>query len=233
MNTDSLYLIGNLNSSNKEFYQTNTVDNFRIKLNKPLLFTEGKWKVGLCEIHIVNVKLNVDKYICSSSSSIVKRSIDNNNKKIDVTEEVDDVVSSSVSNTSVHSIETSPSGNIEYVNEADNNDDNDVDTHDKVDNVLCNGKERIKNNVYLHVEFETCEGLFVDGESSSHVIRVIPYEQDMREIFTAPFYVPVQTSYIDTCHIRIRALTTASVPIAIHHSNNACITCTLHFKKSV
>ena len=130
----------------------NTFDDFRIKLFKPLILTGGVWKVGLCEIHIVGVK---------------------------VTEEVVSL-------------------------------------------------DKRKLPMYLQVEFESCGGLLMHGDPS-HIIRTIPYVADGREIFTAPFYVPIQTGYIDTCHIRIKVLGTN--PIHMHESHDTCITCTLHFKK--
>ena len=59
MNTspDSIYLVGNCNSSKEEYYPENTSDNFRIKLIKPLVLNGNHWKVALCEIHVVNVVL--------------------------------------------------------------------------------------------------------------------------------------------------------------------------------
>ena len=82
--------------------------------------------------------------------------------------------------------------------------------------------------MYSQVEFESCGGLLMHGDPS-HVIRMIPYVQDGREIITAPFYVPLKTGYIDTCHIRIKVVGTN--PTLMQQSNDACITCTLHFKK--
>ena len=82
--------------------------------------------------------------------------------------------------------------------------------------------------IFLQVEFDSCEGILVDG-NPSRALRLIPYEINLRTIFTCPFYVPVQTGYIDSCHISVKAVSTKG--IQIQHLNNSCITCTLHFKK--
>ena len=54
---NSIYIVGNVHSSKEEYYPSNTVGDFWIKLSKPLILTGAQWKVGLCEIHVFNVLL--------------------------------------------------------------------------------------------------------------------------------------------------------------------------------
>lgn len=100
-----------------------------------------------------------------------------------------------------------------------------------------NGKRKTKRSLtleerltYLQVDFAQCEGLIINGKSSN-ALRMVPYEPDRLRIFTHPFYVPVRTGYIDTFRIRVRV--ESNTPHIIKQVDNACITCTLHFKKSL
>lgn len=146
---DSIYLVVNFKSSIEEYYQANTVDNFRVRLNKPLILQGGFWKVALCEIHVANLLLDA--------------------------------------------------GDVK------------------------------KENIYLQIEFESCEGLLVHGYPT-HALRFIPYAPNIRAVFSDPFYVPLQTGYIDSCHITVKPV--ANKPAMIQQLENSLITCTLHFKKT-
>ena len=148
LSKDSFYLVINFKSSIEEYYQDNVINDFRVKLNKPIRLCNALWKVALCEIHVVNVLL--DKEI----------------------------------------------------------------SHDEY--------------TFLQVEFETCEGILVDGKPT-HTLRMIPYEANTRSIFTYPFYVPMHTGDIDSCHILVKVV--SNKPVQIRQLDNSCITCTLHFKK--
>ena len=50
---------------------------------------------------------------------------------------------------------------------------------------------------HYQVDFAYCEGLLIHGKPTNS-LRWVPYSSTGREIFTLPFYVPVQTGYIDT-----------------------------------
>ena len=82
---------------------------------------------------------------------------------------------------------------------------------------------------HYQVEFATCEGLNVDGHPTRS-LRIIPYTHTGHQIFTQPYYMPLQTGYIDTCEIEINLLA-GSVPTRIKQAADSLITCTLHFTR--
>ena len=82
---------------------------------------------------------------------------------------------------------------------------------------------------HYQVEFATCQGLYIDGWSTK-ALRLIPYKPTSHQIFTQPFYMPIQADYLDTCEIEIK-LIGASHTIS-RAAANALITCTLHFKRN-
>jgi len=79
------------------------------------------------------------------------------------------------------------------------------------------------------VDFGPCSGLNIYG-NSSHSLRIIPNTVDGHLIFHKPFYLPVETEYIDTFEITIKTL--EGNLLKLYESNNTLITCTLHFKKT-
>lgn len=57
---DSIYIAANFTSSKDDYYPNNVAEHFRLKLNKPLILSRGRWSVGLCEIQFVNVVTSPD-----------------------------------------------------------------------------------------------------------------------------------------------------------------------------
>ena len=55
MSSESVYLVLNYVSSKEDYFPRNKPEHFHLKLGKPLLLTQGRWKVGLCEIAFENV----------------------------------------------------------------------------------------------------------------------------------------------------------------------------------
>lgn len=116
----------------------------------------------------------------------------------------------------------------------------DGDGDDADNEPLANGKRKRKKTksaltdeekeAYLRVDFEHCEGLIIRGEPT-RTLRMIPYEPDRQRVFTDRFYVPVRTGYIDSFQVCVHV--ESNTPLQIKHSDDTCITCTFHFKKSL
>ena len=56
MSSESVYMVVNYTSSKADYFPNNKPEHFFIKFSKPLLLTEGRWKVALCEIEFQNVR---------------------------------------------------------------------------------------------------------------------------------------------------------------------------------
>lgn len=83
-------------------------------------------------------------------------------------------------------------------------------------------------NLYT-IDIGVCEGIYIHGRAT-HSLRLIPHTSDSHTIFTEPFYMAVQTEYIDTFEISMKTL--EGNPVSLHTSDNTLITCTLHFRKT-
>lgn len=79
------------------------------------------------------------------------------------------------------------------------------------------------------VEFTDSSGLCIHG-NSSHSLRVIPKKSDAHMIFNQPYYLPIATEYLDTFEISINNL--EGYPLRVNLSDDALITCTLHFRRT-
>ena len=93
-------------------------------------------------------------------------------------------------------------------------------------NVLVEAGQSVPT--HYQIELATCEGLYIDG-SATNALRVIPYRPTSHQIFTKPFYMSLQSAYVDICEIEIK-LVDATHTI-IRPLTGAVITCTLHFKR--
>ena len=88
-----------------------------------------------------------------------------------------------------------------------------------------------KDTSHYIVDFSNCEGLSLDAQPSNTLRYFRVQKDECNVIFKNVYYVPVNRSYIDSCALRIKPLSTTGKVGKTVFSKDSCIILTLHFKK--
>ena len=120
----------------------------------------------------------------------------------------------------------------------DDDDDGDDGADDNTDDnadVMKNTKKKVKTTKttphHYEVVFSACNGMYVRGKQTRS-LRTVPYSiNNKHRMFHTVYYMPVETSYIETFEIRVNTVSTDEKYITLDESLFTLISCTLHFKR--